>query len=872
MYASEYTTWNIPRLVVPRACLNDIPMKKSLSVECYRIFCERTIPICVITVVIISGLMAILTYQNIDNSLLMFTLSMLILISLIQIGLADYLRRTTLSPHSVLTLLLWVTVMTGCIWGLAGFVMTATTDTTISVLFSMVITGAMASGVVILCAIPCLTRLYIVAVSFPPVLGVLLHSVQPNLALAALIVCCAVYLLMLSHRIFERLLDTIRITRINSAMSDHRRAAKNQIYSFQKTNSGPVFLNQSQRLSSTAATLPGILYQAQRKNGSWVLTDISANAHTLFRYKPESLIGKSMLHLCELINMQGRSITDQDLIESASSGSCFEVRYTVSNSQGQQHQVVERGRAEFNDSGKLAFVEGILFDVSNESVLSRNDKHQSCVDILTSIPERSNFCRRLQELLGVLNHTPRGHAVILLSLDHFKIINDIYGHTAADKLLCQVSRRLAAYVKDGYSLARISEDMFGVLLKDCDEQQAKHCADNLREALSDEWYSWGKKRFNIKASIGIAATRHQSKDSETLLNRAEQACTLAREQGQDCTQIYRDRDIQIVNCQKEKYWALQIPESIAAGDLFLVCQSIAPLAECHTQNMCYEVLLRIRGPNGTIITPETFLPGAERYHLMTVIDQWVIDRVLTGLHDNPQHLAELDTCFINISGQSLGHSEFLDNVLAQLDESGISAHKLCFEITETAAIVNFPQALRFIECLKDRGAEFALDDFGSGLSTFDYLRKLPVDYLKIDGAFVRDIAHNAISRAMLSSINDFGHLTGKKTVAEFVENEAILQEVQQIGFDFVQGYGISRPVAFDCLLKGQATICCLLKGKPGSDLCSIQSNQQQCSCQSQDQLKPEMYSHNHLQTRTHEEDAGHGTFDEEFQETVVSMA
>ncbi|MCH9697675.1 MAG: sensor domain-containing diguanylate cyclase, partial [Gammaproteobacteria bacterium] len=555
MYASENTTWTIPRLVVPRACHDNDLMKQALSIECDRIFCERTVPVCAITVLIVSGLMALLTFQNIDYPLLQIALILLLLTSLAGIGLAERLRHANLPRHWVLTILLWMTVVSGGVWGLVGFAMTAISDATTCFICLLVLAGAMASGVLMLCAIPNLNRFHLLAVSFPTALGYTLHSEQPNPALASLIICFALYLAVLSNRIFDRLLDTIRITLKYNAMPEYLRRAKNQmIQSLSKAKQEIAY--HSQCHSTTLSMLPGVRYHAERHHGCWMLTDISNNAQSLFLYKPELLLGQRMSHLFELINVNARNISDQELIESARSKTCFEVEYSIINGEGKQRCIVERGRARFNASGKLASVEGILIDVTENPGLSKKHKEPGTYDALTAIPDRDEFCYRLQTSLGTVNHHPKGHTVILMNLDHFKIINDIYGHTAADKLLCQVSRRLSVSMQEGDTLARVSEDKFAVLLKGCDEQQARRFAQSLREMLEKDWYSWGKKRFDIKASFGIASTKYQCQDAETILNHAEQACALVKEQGLDCTQIYRDRDIKIVNCQKEKYWAL----------------------------------------------------------------------------------------------------------------------------------------------------------------------------------------------------------------------------------------------------------------------------------------------------------------------------
>lgn len=866
MNVSKYTTWNIPRSVVPRACHDDDRIKKALIIECCRIFCERTIPISAITALTITSLIALLTYQEINAPLLKTSLLVLLIIALTNIALVERLRHTNYSRHWELSLLLWMTVTSSCVWGFAGLAMAMITNPMIGFICLLVLAGAMAFTTIMLCAIPSLVRIHLLAVSLPTALGFFIYSEEPNHLLAILIILFAAYLITLSNTIFEKILGSIRVALKKDAMPNNNCPTKKQI-NRSLAKAEYEITNHSRNQSTSLAMLPGVTYCAEIREDCWVLTDVSENSESLFRHKPESLIGKQMLHLCDEINTNGRSINKHDLIKCAQSGTCFEVEYALCNSNGDERWVVERVRARLNKRGDLVSVEGIIIDVTEKLVLP--DKHMchTTYDALTALPDRDEFNRSLQETLDVMKHKPMEHAVLLLSLDHCKIINDIYGRAAADKLLCQVSRRLSVYIHESDTLARVNDDTFSVLLNGCSVNQAKRLAKLMRDALNKEWFTWDNNRFNVRASFGIALINHLCLDAETVLNCAEQACALAKEQGEDCTQIYRDRDIKIVKCQNEKYWALRIPEAIEADNLYLVCQAITPLEDSHAQGIRYEVLLRLRDPNGSTINPGAFLPGAERYNLMKAIDEWVIDRVLTGLHDNPEHLKDLDTCFINISGQSLGNAEFLDNVLARLELSGIAAQRLCFEITETAAITNFSQALRFIQTLKTRGANFALDDFGSGLSTFEYLRKLPVDFLKIDGAFVREIAHNSVSRAMLNSINEFGHLTGKKTIAEFVENEAILDELQRMGIDYGQGYAISQPVPFEDLLQRHVVIDSQLPNRADHDCSSILPNSELHHCSPQENLKLSTCSRSIPTTDTMKQDSSQGMID--FQQAPI---
>ena len=279
-----------------------------------------------------------------------------------------------------------------------------------------------------------------------------------------------------------------------------------------------------------------------------------------------------------------------------------------------------------------------------------------------------------------------------------------------------------------------------------------------------------------------------------LLSAADAACYAAKDHGRNRVHVYQSGDSELVRRQGEMQWVSRIREAIDSNRLELHYQRIVPTREDATSEgeFC-EILLRMRGADGKLIPPGAFLPAAERYGLAPVIDRWVVDNTLAWLRQHPDHLNKLRHCAINISGQSMSDDRFLEFLMTKLSGCGVSTNKLCFEITETAAVANLVQATNFISALAGLGCSFALDDFGTGMSSFVYLKNLPVQYLKIDGAFVRDITADAIDLAMVKSINEVAHVMGKQTIAEFVETDAILKRLKSIGVDFAQGYAVARP-------------------------------------------------------------------------------
>ena len=329
-------------------------------------------------------------------------------------------------------------------------------------------------------------------------------------------------------------------------------------------------------------------------------------------------------------------------------------------------------------------------------------------------------------------------------------------------------------------------------MEHCPLERAEQLADQLRRIIEDFRFHWHTRRFNIGVSIGVVPIDAERRSMQQLLSQADSACYAAKERGRNRVHVCWPGDDTLVGHVGEMHWASNISRALEKDMFRLYVQPIVP-SDGEMDGDRYEVLLRLQDGSGNIVAPGAFLPAAERYNLSTRVDRWVLAAVLEWLGDHPQALQRLRLCSINLSGSSLCDEDFLGYATDLLGSSGVPAERLCFEITETAAISNLSRAVHFIDTIRQQGCCFALDDFGSGLSSFTYLKRLPVDYLKIDGAFVRDIAGNAVNHAVVRSINDIGHVMGKQTIAEFVEDDAILACVQALGVDYVQGFGIGRP-------------------------------------------------------------------------------
>ena len=454
---------------------------------------------------------------------------------------------------------------------------------------------------------------------------------------------------------------------------------------------------------------------------------------------------------------------------------------------------IESTAAPIRDAtGKVSGGVLVFHDVSESRELNRRLSYHASHDILTGLVNRREFENRLERALKSARARETSYALCYLDLDQFKIINDACGHSAGDALLAQLGALLKSKIRWRDTLARLGGDEFGVLLESCTLDEALKTAEHLREAVSEFKFVWDERSFRLGASIGVVPITAENEDVAGLLSAADSACAAAKESGRNRIHSYEENDIDLMRRRREMQWAARINNALEESRFELFRQTIQPLQE-HNLGSHYELLLRMRDESGTLVSPELFIAAAERYGITPSIDRWVIDNAFRWLVSEADERERLSLCSINLSGQSLGDDKFLPFVIEQFHRSGLDATKICFEITETAAIASYSQANRFIQALKELGCKFALDDFGTGLSSFGYLKHFPVDFLKIDGSFVREILHDPIDREMVRSINEIGHLTGKQTIAEFAENEEIITMLRGIGVDYAQGFGVSEP-------------------------------------------------------------------------------
>jgi diguanylate cyclase (GGDEF)-like protein len=444
------------------------------------------------------------------------------------------------------------------------------------------------------------------------------------------------------------------------------------------------------------------------------------------------------------------------------------------------------------DDGSVLGAVLIVKNVTDVRGLEREMAFQATHDTLTGLLNRREFETRVTEALTNATFTGRRHALCYLDLDAFKVVNDTCGHSVGDQMLQQLAAVLEASARGTDILARIGGDEFGLLLADCTLEEAEERAGVFLQAIQDFRFLWQGRIFEVGAGFGIVSVTKDSPRFNELFSAADAACFVSKERGRNRIHISHPDDVEVTTRHHEAQWVERLNRAVERDQFVLYRQSIVPLQDSSKPKII-ELLLRLED-NGEIILPGRFIPAAERYRMMPSIDLWVITRAFQYIREDSAAHPDIHQLYaINLSGQSLADRKILDAILGEINRNDIDPALLCFEITETAAISHLASAQALIGVLRERGCSFALDDFGSGLSSFRYLKDLQVNYLKIDGSLVRDVENDSVHREMVAAIRQIGQAMGLTTIGEWVECDASLNVLKEIGIDYVQGYCLERP-------------------------------------------------------------------------------
>ncbi len=458
---------------------------------------------------------------------------------------------------------------------------------------------------------------------------------------------------------------------------------------------------------------------------------------------------------------------------------------------GEEMDIEATSSVMYSPDGDIIGTVTVFSDVTKQRELTRRLSYAASHDALTGLVNRNEFERRLEETIRIAHMDNSEHTLCYMDLDQFKIVNDTCGHTAGDELLRQLAGLLRSQVSRRDTLGRLGGDEFGLLMENCNLDDAQVVTTRILEAIRRYQFVWEANTFTIGCSFGLVGFDAMGQGLAAIMSAADTACYMAKDKGRNRIEVVRVDDAGLEKRQGEIRWVLEINAALKENRFELYRQRIVSSDENDLEKIRYEILIRMRDKDNELITPDAFLPAAERFDLITKIDQWVIVNAMTWLKEmQDEYPVEIS---INLSGASIANKNFLDFVVTQIHEFDIDPELICFEVTETAAITNLSHAQRFMNIVTGLGCHFALDDFGSGLSSFAYLKSLPVHYLKIDGLFIRNIHRDPVDLAMVRSINDVGHTLGLKTVAEFVESKEIIEMLQTLKVDFYQGYAIARP-------------------------------------------------------------------------------
>jgi diguanylate cyclase (GGDEF)-like protein/PAS domain S-box-containing protein len=525
-------------------------------------------------------------------------------------------------------------------------------------------------------------------------------------------------------------------------------------------------------------------------NKDRLVMDVNPAFERLFDYKVDELRGRCLKDIIAPPGMQEESL---QVFDHCMSKSLVHVETSRQRRNGDILQVSILGYPITIDGEQIG-VYAIYRDITERKRVVEEIAHQATHDELTDLVNRREFERCATALVNRAAAADKGNALLYIDLDQFKVVNDSCGHSAGDRLLKDIGRLLRESVRTTDTIARLGGDEFAILLQNCPPAVAERIAQRIVHQVADYHFHWNDKSFHVGASIGLVIVDDSIRDFSSLMTAADTACYTAKEKGRHRVQLYRSDDAEMIKQQDQLDWVSRINHALDNDRFVLYYQRLFPINPDQGLRPHYEILVRMLDSQQQLVPPNAFIPAAERFGLMPAIDRWVIRHVFQTLAQRTQSRRnDREVVGINISGTSLSENGFADWVRDQFESHQVNAGAICFEITETAAISDMERALEFIHAMHGLGCAIALDDFGSGMSSFNYLKQLGADYLKIDGAFIKDMADNDVDSAMAEAINRVGQVMGIRTVAEYVENDRILARLRKLGVDYAQGFGVHRP-------------------------------------------------------------------------------
>ena len=526
-----------------------------------------------------------------------------------------------------------------------------------------------------------------------------------------------------------------------------------------------------------------------------LITFLNPAAEKLTGTQPGASIGKHLEDIVSLVDEADRRVLSDPVHQALTSGAPVNLSrraLLLSRANGSERSIELSASPIRNSARELSGAVVLLHDVTEMRGIARQMSYQATHDALSGLVNRREFERRLEEAIEGGRRGEGQHVLCYLDLDHFKLVNDTSGHIAGDSMLREVAKLLRDAVRDSDTVGRLGGDEFGVLLVGCPLDKARQIADDVTRAVGDHRFVWKDKIYNIGVSVGLVEISRESGSFEELMAAADTACYVAKKQGSGRVVVYSARDEALARHTGEIQWLQRLQSALKENRFHLYQQVIVPAHE-EDGGPAMEVLVRLRDESGQELLPADFMRAAERYRLMGLIDRWVVQTTLAALGRGAMAVPANRRVAINISGQTLGDTQFLEFVVECLDSTGVPPGQVCFEITESAVIANLDHARRFVGVLHGMGCQFALDDFGSGVGSFSNLKNLPLDYLKIDGSFMRNLARDSVNQAMVTAMIKLARSLNFKVIAEQVEDTQAVDAARRMGVDYLQGYAIGRP-------------------------------------------------------------------------------
>ncbi len=729
--------------------------------------------------------------------------------------------------------------LSGILWGAAGGAFFISDNMQYQLFLAYILGGMIAGGMAVLSSYPGAFALFTIPAIAPYTYRIFTHPGQNHIIIGATFLLFTFLMWRISRRLHQTIIDSLNLRFENHDLINHLQEAHNLQNTVNlELQSQITEKNLTQRALQTAkleleqrilerttelALSNDRLYREKElfqvtlaSIGDAVITTDAMDRITYLNPIAEIYTGwnSDKVHgipIQEIFRV--KDIINQNIIENplhidlppVSVGKSKKNRECILTRRDKHEFIIDYSVAPIRNHQNQIIGSVLIFrDVTEQRKLTDKLTYQATHDSLTGLLNRNEFEKRLRKILKTFRRHDV-HTLLFLDLDQFKIINDTCGHGAGDDLLRQVTALLNSKLRTRDTLARLGGDEFGVILEHCPEEEALQVANTLRELVQDFRFQWHDKTFSIGVSIGLYSINRANQVLEDVLHAADNACMVAKNQGRNQVQIYREKDFTAQD-NDEAQWLPRIQSAIVNQHLCLYFQPIVAISHSSNLKEHGEILVRLYGEKNQLILPNSFLPIAERYHQMVEIDRWVIKESLKLINTRLKQQSR-GMYVINLSAHALSNENFLDYVVNHLNQQTFHPSNICFEITENIALADLQRVVAFIVALKNLGCHFSMDDFGGNLSSFSYLKNIPIDYLKINGQLIRNLRNDTVDRAMIESINHIAHHMKLETIAEWVEDIQTLQLLEEIGIDYVQGFGLAKPYLFSSAApKNQYTI------------------------------------------------------------------